>query len=121
MTDQQDKGKTGEKLAVDYLQAQGYQILDTNYHARQGEIDIIAEEKGILVFVEVKYYQEKSLRSLYEAVDRDKQQKIIKTAERYLFREKIENKYTRFDVVLIEFSNTDQVNKIDLIRDAFRA
>lgn len=120
MNIKQQSGQQGERVAVDYLLSQGYKILERNYHSRFGEIDIIAEDKNILAFIEVKYYQENSLRNLYEAVDQDKQKKIIKTAEKYLFEKKIVDKFTRFDVVLIEFSRNDQINKIDLIQDAFR-
>lgn len=47
-------GKIGEDLARDYLVKQGYQIVAANFHTRFGEIDIIAQDKDILVFVEVK-------------------------------------------------------------------
>lgn len=50
-------GKIGEDLARDYLVKQGYQIVAANFHTRFGEIDIIAQDKDILVFVEVKTKQ----------------------------------------------------------------
>ena len=48
-------GASYEKLAGDYLRQRGYEILACNFRCRQGEIDIVAKEKGTLVFVEVKY------------------------------------------------------------------
>ena len=47
-------GKRGEAAAIRFLKKRGYSILDTNYHCRSGEIDIVAREKDSIVFVEVK-------------------------------------------------------------------
>jgi len=53
-TYQQQVGARGEKLAADYLRSQGYKILETNYHSRYGEIDLVAEGDQCVIFVEVK-------------------------------------------------------------------
>ena len=50
----QELGKEGEDFAADYLQKQGYEIIDRNFECKQGEIDIIAKEKNEYVFIEVK-------------------------------------------------------------------
>ncbi len=116
-------GEYGEKIAVDYLLSQNYKIIDRNFHRSKGgkgEIDIVAEDGEVLCFVEVKYYQKNSLRSLAFAVDPAKQVKIIKTAQYYVFAKKIEKRYIRFDVVLMEYAGENQVEKIDLIKDAYR-
>lgn len=47
-------GKLGEETACEYLRARGYRILDTNWHCRYGEVDIVAANETDLVFVEVK-------------------------------------------------------------------
>jgi putative endonuclease len=113
-------GDKGEKIAKEYLLSQGYNIIETNYASRKGEIDIIAKDQAVLCFVEVKYYKQGSLRDLHEAVDLRKQKKIIKTAEKYLFQRKIENCYTRFDVLLLSFGNYNEVSSVELLQDAFR-
>ena len=50
----QELGKEGEDFAADYLQKQGYEIIDRNFECKQGEIDIIAKDKNEYVFIEVK-------------------------------------------------------------------
>jgi putative endonuclease len=116
----QDQGSQGENIAVDYLLSQGYKIQKRNYASRQGEIDIIAWDKEVLAFIEVKYYKINSLRDLHEAVDRRKQLKIIKTAEKYLYSKGLEDKVTRFDVVLVSCDDNNKVCSIELFKDAFR-
>ena len=54
MTYQQRIGKIGEKIAADYLFENGYQVLDQNFSVKYGEIDLVAQDEGIIVFVEVK-------------------------------------------------------------------
>jgi putative endonuclease len=116
----QQIGEDGEQIAVEYLLSQGYKIIERNFHSRKGEIDIIAEDGEILCFIEVKYYRQGSLRDLHLAVDRTKQQKIVMTAQKYLFMKKIEDRYTRFDVVLISCTPDNKVNSLELYKDAFR-
>lgn len=115
----QQIGKTGENIAVEYLLSQGYKIIERNFHGRKGEIDIIAEDGDILCFVEVKYYRQGSLRDLHEAVDLNKQKKIVMTAQKYLFMKKIEDRYTRFDVVLISCTPDNKVSLLELYKNAF--
>ena len=54
MYQNQKIGKLGEKLAAQYLESKGYEILERNFYCRQGEIDIIAKEKTKIIFIEVK-------------------------------------------------------------------
>ena len=68
-------GRLGEELAALRLMEQDYQILSRNYRCRFGEIDIIAEKKGILTFVEVKTRSREDFGSPAEAVTWSKQQK----------------------------------------------
>jgi len=112
-------GNIGEKIAEEYLISQGYEIAEKNYRWKHGEVDIIARDKKVLAFIEVKYYKENSLCDLRAAVPWAKQRHIVRTAERYLRTHRITDSYVRFDVVLISYTSTAQ--KIDLIKDAFRA
>lgn len=112
-------GDIGEKLAAEYLSSQGYEILAKNYCRKGGEIDIIAYDKKVLAFIEVKYYKEHSLRDLRTTVPKTKQRLIVRTARHYLQEQKITDRYVRFDAVLIAYS--DAGHKISLIKDAFRA
>lgn len=114
------QGKKGEALAEQYLVAQGFCILARNYRARHKEIDLIAEDGDVLAFIEVKYYKEKSLRDVHAAVDKQKQKNIIAAARYYLAEQNILERFTRFDVVLIEHDRHSAVKNIELFKDAFR-
>ena len=115
--DSQEKGRLGEKLAVDYLKSSGYDILDMNYHSRFGEIDIIAAHNRFIVFVEVKLRKENSLVSPSESVIKSKQRKIIKTAVQYLFKNQTQLQ-PRFDVIEIKITK-DKYESINHIKNAF--
>ena len=60
----QSIGRKGENKAKNYLKRRGYQILETNYRTKAGELDLIAKEKDCLIFVEVKPEQQKNTEPL---------------------------------------------------------
>lgn len=94
------RGARYEELAADYLQKQGFEIVQRNFCSRFGEIDLIAREGRYLVFVEVKYRARNSGGHPLEAVDVRKQHRIGKTADFYLLRYGYgESMPCRFDVV----------------------
>lgn len=93
-------GDMGEELAVKYLKKKKYKILNNNYKTKSGEIDIIAQKDDYIVFVEVKTRGKNSLITPAEAVDKAKQEKLIKTAFEYLAKTRTD-KQPRFDVVEI--------------------
>lgn len=107
-------GSHWEQKACGYLSDHGYVILTTNYTCPIGEIDIIALEQNILVFIEVKYRKTDAYGYAAEAVTPKKQHTIRKTAAYYL-TEKIHSVDAdcRFDVVCID------CDIITLIKDAF--
>ena len=112
--DNKQKGNAGEQKACEYLKAQGYQILEQNFHCKVGEIDIIAKNGKYLVFVEVKYRKNSSHGSPLEAVNFTKQKKISQTAGYYLMtKHKKENVSVRFDVVSV------LGEEVTLIKNAF--
>lgn len=82
-THRQSVGKRGEDLASKYLIRKGYKILDRNFKARYGELDIIALDKQILVFVEVKTRINESFGTPAEAVTPRKLREVIQTAQYY--------------------------------------
>ena len=95
-----------EKLAAEYLRAQGYVILEQNYRCRSGEIDLIAQDG--------EYRRGISCGSPFEAVGLHKQMQILKVARYYLMKKKLNlDTACRFDVVAIEG------NEITLLRNAF--
>lgn len=103
------EGKKGEIKAVLFLKKYGYKILETNFKNKIGEIDIIAEKDGVIVFIEVKNRSTYRFGRPIEAVDFRKQNKIKKVAEIYLM---IKNKYyndVRFDVVEVSNDNLEHI------------
>ena len=92
-------GDRGESYAEDYLRRQGYRILTRNYRTKIGEIDLIADDHGTLVFIEVKTRSSVRYGIPAEAVNYKKKQKIIQTAYWYLYEQRRENVICRFDVL----------------------
>lgn len=95
------EGTGGEILAVNFLKSKKYKILETNFSNHIGEIDIIAEKKGVIVFVEVKRRETLQYGRPIEAVDERKQNKIRKVAEIYLMLKNKTLSDVRFDVIEI--------------------
>lgn len=109
-------GIKGENIAVKYLKASGFHIMERNYRTPFGEADIIAKDNGAVVFVEVKSRGSDAFGQPFEAVDHRKREKLKKIAVYYLKHNKIEMP-VRFDVISI-VSNNGQ-DEINHIREAF--
>lgn len=103
MYQRHETGKQGEKAATEYLKQKGYQILETNYYCKRGEIDIIALDKQELVFIEVKTRTTNQYGSPAESVTKQKQKHIYKTAEYYLYKRNLEQEQIRIDVIEVFF------------------
>jgi len=112
------KGRHGEDLAAQYLARHGYRIIQQNYLASCGEVDIIAQEKDTLVFVEVKTRSGLRFGSPAAAVTHRKQQQISRTALVYLSQQRLLNKPARFDVVAVVLGK-DAEPHIELFKNAF--
>lgn len=93
-------GDWGEEYTANYLIQQGFVIVERNWHCRYGEIDIIAENDMLLLFVEVKTRTNTRFAQPYEAVDYRKQKKIRSTVETYLLANPT-NRQPRVDVASI--------------------
>ena len=103
-------GSEYEQRAEQYLMEKGYRILERNFRNRMGEIDIIASQKGVLVFCEVKYRTSSAFGSPLEAVDWRKQNQIRKVAQFYLMcHGRSEWTPCRFDVIAFEGENMAHV------------
>jgi putative endonuclease len=111
-------GKEGEEIAENYLIQQGYQIIERNFHSRQGEVDIIARDRDSLVFVEVKSYSYRSYGSPVGAIRKAKKQSLIHAAQTYLYKKNIQDTYSRFDVIAIYKKDSGE-QLIEHYRDAF--
>jgi len=113
-------GAQGEASAAAFLREQGYEILERNFRTRTGEVDLIACDKGTLVFVEVKTRRDDAYGLPMEAVGLRKQRKIIDAARYYLHRYNHADRDCRFDVVGVELCGV-QRHRITHIRNAFNA
>ena len=96
-------GMEHESAAAAYLMKAGVRILERNFHTSKGEIDIIGEDEGYLVFFEVKWRSQKGSGYASEAVDYRKQRQICGVAEQYLYANGLgTDTAVRFDVVAID-------------------
>lgn len=95
----QIEGVEGEDIAAKYLEDGGYKIICKNFRCKQGEIDIVAKKNGYIVFVEVKTRSSYKYGEAKEAVNRIKQKHIYDAAKYYLYKNKMEECYTRIDVI----------------------
>ena len=106
-------GRAGEKQAVAFLKKKGYRILDCNYKTHIGEIDIVAQDQDIVVFIEVKTRSSDLFGAPSESVTYKKREKYFLVASEYLKHKEMWESPSRFDVIEIENG------KINHIIDAF--
>lgn len=120
MAEHNELGKKGEELAVEYLQQNGYKILDRNWTFQKAEIDIIAQKENILAVVEVKTRSSLDFGSPEEFVKQKKINLLIKAVNAYInYREKDfeEDLNVRFDIVAIH--KNGETFAIEHLTDAF--
>ena len=110
-------GKDAEERAAIFLQSKGYKILKRNYKTKFSETDIVAIDKGVICFVEVKARHSNLFGEPADAVTPAKQRQISKTAICYLKENNLLERSARFDVVSLLYSQ--DLPEIDLIKDAF--
>lgn len=111
-------GRAGEDAACAFLEGKGYKIIERNFRCQLGEIDLIAQDKNVLVFIEVKTRYSTQCGQPFESVNYHKQQRLIRLAQVYLkFTRGTVNVLSRFDVVSIVIK-AGQIH-IDHIINAF--
>ncbi len=118
MKDSNQIGSNAEDLACEFIENLGYNIVKRNFHfGRLGEIDIIALDSEILVFIEVKARGKNSYGNPIDYITPRKKFTIKKVAEGYYYVNKLSNIQSRFDVILIDLSQNPPA--IDHIKEAF--
>lgn len=115
--DKQLLGRYGEVIASRYLRYHGYDVISAHYNCRLGEIDLVAEDKKHICFVEVKTRSENMKYAPADAVDFSKRNKIIAASQLFL-KENFTRKQPRFDIIEVFFEN-DQPVKLNHIEGAF--
>jgi putative endonuclease len=111
-------GQAGESAAEEYLRRKGYRIVARNLRSPAGELDLVAEDGQVLVFVEVKARRTDSFGGAVHAVHQRKQKKLIQLAAQYLARHHIKDRLCRFDVVLLQGADA-VASRIEHIQNAF--
>ncbi|KAA3648764.1 MAG: YraN family protein [Chloroflexi bacterium] len=114
----QNLGRWGEQRAANFLQAKGYELIDTNVRTEYGEIDIIARSGRELVFVEVKTRSSDTFGHPEEAITEAKQQHMIDSAEAYLQSSAQDDALWRIDVIAIQRNSGDDTPEILHIENA---
>jgi len=123
-TEKRQTGDLGEGIAADYLENNGYKIVERNYRKNWGEIDLIAQKENCLIFVEVKTRKKTAGRFLAghspeENVNWRKQQKIIRTAETYLLEKNYPDKTAwQIDVIAVELDISKRRADLKHIKNA---
>ena len=116
--DRQEVGKLGEKAAQKFLKKRGYRIRETGFRCRRGEIDIVAEKKDCLVFVEVRTKSNLDFGSPEESITQTKKERLIASALTYTTTHQDIPALWRIDVVAIELDEKGKPKRIELIENA---
>lgn len=106
-------GKKGEQLAKQYLVSKGYNILNMNFRNKIGEIDIISMDRDVLTFIEVKTRRSMKYGYPYEAVNKRKQEKIMRTSLTYIKQRNIKDTQLRYDIIEVYLTPSIKINHIE--------
>ncbi|MES2214101.1 MAG: YraN family protein [Patescibacteria group bacterium] len=119
-------GDIGENIASDYLTKHGFKVIERNYLRKWGEIDIIAQKKGIMRFVEVKSVSCVTLPPVVphvtsgyrpeENVHPQKLRRLARTIQTYLLEKKIETDW-QLDIITVKISEKDRMARIEMIEN----
>lgn len=110
-------GARGESVAARYLRRRGYAIVRRNYRGAHGEIDLVALDRDVLVFIEVKTRAQERFGEPLEAVDALKQRRIAGAAEDFVREHSLYDRAIRFDIVGVRRRGWRW--EVELVRDAF--
>lgn len=116
MSLQNDRGREGEQLAVDYLKTKGYTVIQRNYRYLKAEIDIIAIKDKIVAIIEVKSRSSSHMGNIADSVTKKKIKLLVLAANQYVTEQKIDLE-VRFDIITIR--NTGDSSLIEHLEDAF--
>lgn len=112
-------GWSGEAIAERYLVAKGFRLLDRRFRLRNGEIDLVMEDEGTIVFVEVRRRRTERGGDPLESIGSRKQGHLVRSARVYLHVRGLEDRRCRFDVVAIR--DGPDGPRLEHRADAFRA
>jgi putative endonuclease len=110
-------GSKAEELACYFLAERGYKIIKRNFTVRGGELDVIAEKNGVLVFIEVKARYSHDFGLPIESITPAKIRFLRRSAQIFIHQNHLHNKLARFDVVTIDYVLGNP--KIEILENAF--
>ncbi len=117
--DPNQRGRDAEHFAAAYLRRQGYRILETNVRFAGGEIDVVADDHGILVFVEVRARKAGRFGGAEESINATKRRRILQAAESYLQQhEEAAARPARIDVVAVQLDGSGRPTAAAVIKNA---
>jgi putative endonuclease len=112
-------GLAGEEAAAAWLEAHGYEVIGRNVRTRYGEIDLVARNASLIVFVEVKSRTGTAFGTPADAIVPRKQRRLARLAGAYLTREGLLDCAARFDAIAVRLDSHGVVREIEHIPDAF--
>ncbi|WP_281887667.1 YraN family protein [Paenibacillus sp. YYML68] len=114
------RGARGEAAALQHIQKQGFRVLAHNWRCRSGELDIVAEDDGALVIIEVRTRNmSERFGTPFESVNARKQLQLIRTAQVFVHEQRKHAMQMRFDVISVRINAEGVVQQLDHIRSAF--
>jgi putative endonuclease len=116
--DRREVGKLGERAAQTFLKKRGYRIRETGFRCRHGEIDIVAQKKDWLVFVEVRTKSNLNFGAPEESITQAKKERLVASALTYATTHQNIPSLWRIDVVAIELDDKGKPSRIDHIENA---
>jgi putative endonuclease len=114
------RGRWAEQTALDYLLSKRLKLLGRNFRSAFGEIDLIMQDKNIILFIEVRYRSSNHFHTAVESINRKKCERIIATSHQYLSENRSAAQLDcRFDVVAL--TGPQETPMIEWIKNAFQA
>lgn len=102
-------GKSGEDIAVAFLENEGYTILERNYHFERAEVDIVAYDNLRFIFVEVKTRTVTSFEESEEQLSHDQFKRVMKAGQAWLYERKMEGAPVRFDLITVQLKGATPI------------
>jgi putative endonuclease len=113
-----ETGSLGEKIASQFLKKRGYRIIEANYRCPEGEVDLVAEHKDCLVFVEVRTKRSLAFGTPEESITAAKKERLKNIAAYYQQTHDGLPQQCRIDVVAIELDRRGRPSRVELIENA---
>ena len=114
----QSLGRRGEQLAADKLSSLGFEIVARNFRCPAGEIDLIAKQGEVWIFVEVRTRRGSKFGTPEESITPRKRAHLIAAAQTYLQSQSLPDADWRIDLVAVEFTPSGKLVRVDVIENA---